>query len=475
MPLSQGDLCYLTAAEALSLFAKRDLSPVELMEAILRRAEVVNPKVNAFGDCFFEDAIAAAREAESRWMQGSARPLEGIPVAVKDAQRVAGQRTTYGSPLYRDHVAQASDPMIGRLQNAGAIIHGRTTVSEFCISGVCFSSMWGRTLNPWNSDYSPGGSSGGSAAALAAGMTLLATGTDMGGSIRVPASACGVVGFKPPHGRNPDGPPLNLDRFSACGALARCVSDICLVQNVVAGQDAQDHDSLSEKLRYTGYVEEIAGLNVACSLDLGYRALHPDVRANTKWAIGRLKDLGCRVETVDLNWNEDIDRLASDWYRLAPAGQMLARAVEKAPEHVFAELVRMVRSWPTEAPGLTPVLDLIQHMSGGFAEIMSRHDVFICPTMAVPAVRADQSMWDESFEIDGRKVNPEFGYSMTHHFNLLGNCPAISLPSGLSRDGVPTGIQIVGRPFDDLAVIRAAVAFEAADKAWYSRGSRPRI
>jgi Asp-tRNA(Asn)/Glu-tRNA(Gln) amidotransferase A subunit family amidase len=120
------------------------------------------------------------------------------------------------------------------------------------------------------------------------------------------------------------------------------------------------------------------------------------------------------------------------------------------------------------------VLELIQRMSRDFAEVTTGHDVFICPTMAVPAVRADQSMWDESFEIDGRKVDPEFGYSMTHHFNLLGNCPAISLPSGLSGDGVPTGIQIVGRPFDDLAVIRTALALEAADKAWYSgSGLRP--
>lgn len=217
MPSSEPDLCYLTAGEALKLFGKRDLSPVELMQAILRRIELVNPKVNALGDCFFDEAIAGARRAEARWIDGTARPLEGIPLAVKDAQHVAGQRTTYGSPLYRENFAQVSDPMIARLEAAGAIIHARTTVSEFCISGVCFSSMWGRTCNPWNLTYSPGGSSGGSGAALAAGMTTLATGTDMGGSIRIPASACGVVGFKPLTGATP------MARFSMLTASAPAV------------------------------------------------------------------------------------------------------------------------------------------------------------------------------------------------------------------------------------------------------------
>ena len=147
-------------------------------------------------------------------------------MAVKDAQRVAGQRTTYGSPIYRANIAERSDPMIERLLAAGAIIHARTTVSEFCLSGVCHSRLWNTTFNPWNRRFSPGGSSGGSGAALAAGMTLLATGTDMGGSIRVPASACGVVGYKPPHGRNPEGPPFNVDRFNHCGPLARSVGDV---------------------------------------------------------------------------------------------------------------------------------------------------------------------------------------------------------------------------------------------------------
>jgi amidase len=470
------DLCYVTARKALELFSSRSLSPLELLEAVLRRIEQVNPRVNALGDCYFEAAQRAACEAETRWRRGTARALEGIPVAVKDAQNLAGTRTTYGSPVYRDNIAETSDPMIERLVAAGAIIHARTTVSEFCLSGVCHSQMWGTTFNPWNTDFSPGGSSGGSGAALAAGLTLLATGTDMGGSIRVPASACGVVGYKAPHGRNPDGQPSNADRLNHCGPLARSVGDIALVQSIIAGQHRGDHDSLRETVAYPHAAEDISGMRVAWSPDLSYRAVHADVRSNTEQAVARLRDLGCRVERVDLGWSDEIDAIASDWYGAGPVGRMLLMAVTKAPALVPRELQRLAEIWRSRQGGVAHVLDLIGGMWHGFGRIMEAHDIFVCPTMSIAAVKANQSMWDAEFEIDGKRVDPEFGYSMTHQFNLLGNCPAISVPSGRDRFGVPTGLQIVGRPFDDETVIRAAWAFEAAGEAWCSRPDlRPRL
>jgi amidase len=321
------DLCYLSAIEALDLFRQRALSPRELVDAIIRRIEAVNPVINAFGDCFLDEAKTAATAAERRWLDGTARLLEGIPVAIKDAQRVAGQRTTFGSPAYRANIADHSDPMIERLLAAGAIMHARTTVSEFCISGVCTSPMWGTTCNPWNFAYSPGGSSGGSAAALAAGMTLLATGTDMGGSIRVPASACGVVGYKPPHGRNPDGEPFNADRFSHCGPLARSVGDVGLVQNIVSGQHPRDHDSLSDKVVVATSPVEITGMRIAWSPDLSYRLIDSDVRANTERAQLVFAKLGCVVDQVDLGWSDRIDRIAAGWYRSSTIGRMIEKAV----------------------------------------------------------------------------------------------------------------------------------------------------
>jgi amidase len=472
--MHEDDLCYLTVREALHQFSGGALSPVELIDAVLRRIERVNPRINALADRYFDEARAEAKRAERRWRDGTARRLEGIPLAVKDAQNMAGRRTTYGSPAYRSNIAALSDPIIERLLAAGAIVHSRTTVSEFCLSGVCQSALWGTTRNPWNPDYSPGGSSGGSAAALAAGMTLLASGTDMGGSIRVPASACGVVGYKPPHGRNPDGPPANLDRLNHCGVLARSVGDIALVQNVIAGQHSRDHDSLPDPPSYPDGAQDISGLRIAWSPDLSYRAADPEVIANSRQALSVLEDLGCIVTACALDWSEEVDRIAADWYRQGHFGTMLLEIARTHPDVLSTDLRRLAAVWQDEGKGVTHVLDLIGRMSRSFTELMQSHDVFICPTMSVPAVRADQSMWDETFEIDGRRVDPEFGYSMTHQFNLLGHCPAMSLPSGRSSAGLPTGLQIVGKPFDEQTVFQTALAFEAAAGPWFAApASRP--
>jgi Asp-tRNA(Asn)/Glu-tRNA(Gln) amidotransferase A subunit family amidase len=244
--MSDDDLCYLTATQARARFRARKLSPVELLDALIARAERVEPKINAFSDRYFEEARQAAKKAESRYMgkRGGPRPLEGIPLALKDVARLAGKRTTQGSLVLKNNVEKVSDPMVERLLDAGAIIHARTTVPEFCLSGVCRTRLFGTTRNPHNLDYGPGGSSGGSGAALAAGTTTLATGTDIGGSIRIPAAVCGVYGYKPPHGRNPEAFPANLDPFNHCGPLARSVADAALFQNVVAGAHPRDLDSL---------------------------------------------------------------------------------------------------------------------------------------------------------------------------------------------------------------------------------------
>jgi amidase len=196
----------------------------------------------------------------------------------------------------------------------GAIVHARTTTSELCVSGICRSPMWGVTVNPWNAGYGPGGSSGGSGAALAAGLTPLATGTDMGGSIRIPASACGIVGYKPPHGRNPDGHPWNLDRINHCGPMARTVADIGLMQNVISGPDPSDHDSLRDRIHLPAEIEDIRGFRIAFSIDLGYRQVDPDVGRNTLQALDVFRALGCEVREVERGWSEKIDADFGRWF-----------------------------------------------------------------------------------------------------------------------------------------------------------------
>jgi Asp-tRNA(Asn)/Glu-tRNA(Gln) amidotransferase A subunit family amidase len=472
------DLCYLSAADAIGLFRSRKLSPVELLSAILARDGSVNSAINGFSDRYFANALNAARVSEKRWATGAAGPLEGIAIAVKDAQRIAGTRTTFGSSIYEANVQTVSDPMIGRLAKAGAIFHARTTTSELCVSGICRSPMWGVTRNPWNLSYGPGGSSGGSGAALAAGVTTLATGTDMGGSIRVPASACGIVGYKPPHGRNPDGHPWNLDAINHCGPMARTVGDIGLVQNVVSGPNPLDHDSLRQTIRLPENPEGIRGFRIAYSIDLGYRQVDSEVAKNTHDALDVFRSLGCAVSEVKLGWTEDIDRAFGHWFYALHVGRSIVRHAEENPGLLSSDMLRLagIIREQSDMSGVVSLLDMKNRMYSEFGPIMEDYNVFVCPTMTIPAVPVDHEMFDADFRIAGVPVDAEFGYSTTHQFNILGNCPVMSVPSGFASNGVPTGLQVVGRTFDDLSVYRACFAYERARGYWYkSRELRPNL
>ena len=234
------ELCYLTGREALARFRDRSLSPVELLQAFIERIEKVNPSINALTETYFDKALVKARQSEARYMKGRPRKLDGLPVAVKDEFRLKGTRRTHSSLVFRDQVDRETDVIIDRLLKAGAICHVKTTTPEFCILGSTHSRLWGVTRNPWNLDITPGGSSGGSGAALAAGMATLATGTDIGGSVRIPASQCGIVGYKPPYGRNPEVPVYNLDFYSHSGPMTRSAADAALMQNVMSGPYNRD-------------------------------------------------------------------------------------------------------------------------------------------------------------------------------------------------------------------------------------------
>jgi amidase len=461
-------LAYLPASTLTKLFARREASPVDAVKAQIARAEKYDKDLVALGDRHFDAALRAAADAEDCYFRGKARPLEGVTLAVKDAQNIGGQRTTYGSLAFVDNIPDTTDPTIERLQDAGAIVLARTTTSELCLSGVNRSSVWGLGRNPWNKACSPGGSSGGSAAALAAGFTTLATGTDMGGSIRVPASACGLVGYKPPHGRNPEVYPNSLDLFCVCGPLARNVADVITMQNITAGQHWRDPHSLARPASISTIFESIRDLRVAYSLDLSYRRVDPEVRRNTLAAIDVFSDLGCQTSEVDLGWTSDIDRVCVHWFNMMWSGQTLVDLLEHRPELLPDFLRTAACDAQASAPGdLVRVYEMIDRMNRSFGRVMADHDIFLCPTMTVPAVLADQDFVARGLTIDGEEVDPEFGYSTTHQFNMLGTCPVASVPSGFSAKGIPTGVQIVGRPFDDATVFKAALAYEEARGSWY--------
>lgn len=457
--MTNRDLCYLPATEVLVRFTSGTLTPSAYLEALIARTEAVNPAVNAYTETFFDTAREAARRADERYATGAQRPLEGLPVAVKDAQRVEGQRTTQGSYALEHNIETRSDPMIERLLEAGAIIHARTTTPEFCLSGVCWSHLWGVTRNPFNLDFGPSGSSGGSAAALAAGMTPLATGTDIGGSIRLPASSCGLVGYKPPHGRNPDGPPANFDRYNHCGFLARDVGDIALAQNIVSGPHPRDHDSLRDRVRLPQSFPS-RPLRVAYSLDFGYMPLDRDVRANTLAALDVFRAAGCTVIQVDPGWDARVDAASMQWYTSMHFGRMPLWVLDDYRDRMTPYAIAAAEAAQAAKPDDVAQSWAFQHdMYQRFGTIMDGADVFVCPTQAIGALPAEHDPLRRDFKVDGQVVDSEYGCVLTHHFNMLHNCPVMSVPSGRDRHGVPTGLQIAGRTFDDMGVFEAAMLY----------------
>jgi aspartyl-tRNA(Asn)/glutamyl-tRNA(Gln) amidotransferase subunit A len=461
--LSQPELCFITAEEALQRFRDRSLSPVDLMKAVIARCESVNPKVNAITNRFYEQALDQAASAEARYQSGvEVRPLEGIPLAVKELHPVKGVTTSWGSKVFEGVVADRTIPAVQRLFDAGAIMHIRTTTPEFAHAGHCHSPLYGVTRNPWDTDFSSGGSSGGSAVAVATGMTTLAEGDDGGGSLRIPASACGTVGYKPAYGRVPG---LLLDTMFESivhiGPITRSVGDAALMLNVMSGQHPDDITSLRDRVVIpTATSGGMQGLRVAFSSDLGFVEVDHEVALNTAEAVRKMQAAGAVVEQIDLDWNESAyDAWVTHW-----EGLFATIAGHHIPQWQY-KMDPFVRSLIHRGFGHSAVrvkqTEMVRSaMWQKLSTVFERFDVLVCPTLAVPALKAEHKNDDAGFTINGKPVDAYLAWALTYPFNLLSQCPAISVPSGMSPQGLPTGLQIVGRPFDDLTVFKAAAAFE---------------
>ena len=474
---SATDLCYMTAGEALALFKARKLSPVELTEAVIARSEAVNPKVNAYTYTFYERALEQARKAEEKYgkTDGRVRALEGIPCAIKDLHPVKGEITTWGSRVYEGVRSEFTAPTVQRLFNAGVVMHARTTTPEFAHTGHCHSPLWGATRNPWNTAYSSGGSSGGAGASVAAGMTTLADGTDGGGSVRIPSSACGIFGVKPSFGRNPVGIlETNLELILHFGPLARSVEDARLMQNVMCGPWEGDITTLRPKLRVPELdkLGGVKGKKIAFSIDLGYFEIDTDVEKNTRAAAEVFRSLGAQVDEIDLGWTMDVyDTWITHWQGLfaSVAGQYLPRWQYQMDPYV-RELLHAgmnhshVRVKQTEF--------VRTQMYARLGNVLKSYDYLICPTLAVPSVDAWHKCDDPDFTINGKPVDAMLQWCLTYPFNLVSQCPVATVPTGFAATGVPTGMQIVGRTYDDVSVFRASAAYESANP-W--RGTRPNI
>lgn len=455
------DLCYLSASEALARFRARDLSPVELLQTQIDRAEKVEGTINAFAQTHYEAALEQARDAEARYARGhDVRPLEGLTVAVKEEAEIAGQPNTLGSIPLRDVVADRTAPFVQRILDAGGIVHARTTTPEFCCAPVTWSALWGVTRNPWNSAFSPGGSSGGSGASLAAGTTTLATGSDIGGSIRIPASFCGVVGFKPPYGRVPEMEGYNLDHYCHEGPMARTVADCALLENVIAGPHPSDVASIRPKLEIPGDLAPIDGMRIALSTNLGCYEPDEDVIANTLEAAARLRQAGAVVEDVSLPWDlVTINRAARIHFGMI-FGPSLRELYERGGDDFTPYARRFYQeSLEVKKSEFVEGLALERQIYQPLGELLEGYDAMVCPTFAVPALLAEYNAGDPTL-VGGRELDDWLDVMMTVPFNIASRCPVMSVPSGLSREGIPTGLSVVGKTYDDLTVFRVAAAHE---------------
>ncbi len=472
-------LHYLGATEALALFRSRELSPVELMEAVIDRTSATNQDINALTETMFDDALAAARTAEARYL-GNQRvdpapasaadsALLGLPVATKEKHAIAGRSLSQGLMAQSGVRAAAHHPVVERILSAGGIIHARTTSPEFSCATVTHSPMWGITRNPWNTDYSPGGSSGGAGAALASGLTPLATASDIAGSTRLPASFTGTVGFKAPYGRIPGLGPLASDWYRGDGPMARTVADTALLANVMAGPHAVDHNTVGQTAPIPTTFAPVEGMRIALCLRLGDYPVAPDVEANTRAVAAALSAAGAVVEEVELPWtSRGIGETIFTHF-----GHLLGPAMEEATagsEDQLASYTRRFMADARAAAGRNSLLDALtaeHRVQAQLAAAMEGFDVLLAPVSAVPALVADGD-YLEGIDVGGVHLEHYWQAHMTAPFNIANRCPVLAVPSGLADVGIPTGVQIVGHPYQDHSVFRVGAAIEQA-RPWAGR------
>jgi Asp-tRNA(Asn)/Glu-tRNA(Gln) amidotransferase A subunit family amidase len=476
-PPRDAGLAYLGATEALAAFAARTLSPVELLEALIDRAAAVGPAVNAFAETLYEEARLEALESERRWADGCARPLEGLPVAAKEAQALLGHVVSDGLAEPLDPApAAASAWALQRLRDAGAVLHARTTTSELCCMPTSHAKRWGATRNPWDLSKGVGGSSGGSAAALAAGLAPLATGTDIGGSIRAPAALAGVVGWKPPHGRVPLEPPGNAETWLHSGALARTVADTALLANAMAGPHPGDPTSLPAALPVPADPGSAAGMRVAFCARPGDLPVEDAVAANAERVAAALAAAGVEVEEVELDWRlEELNEAMWGHGDTGRAAAALAREEERpgSLSPYAVECFERSLAAAAEIPAARRV-DLERRLRASVFGLFERFEAIVLPTMGVAAMEAGEDYVERPLHADGAPLDHFCDAALTPIFNIASSCPVLTVPSGLASvadpgttvdgdpsPGVPTGVQVAGPPAEDAVAFRLAAAIES--------------
>ena len=452
-------LNWLNARKLAKAYGKRQISPVEVAKACLAQMATHESAINAMTLIDAKTTLAMARASEQRWMKGrQLGALDGVPVLIKDLLLVKGWPTLRGSRIVDrvgpwDHDA----PAVARLREAGCVFAGLTTTPEFGWKGVTDSPLTGITRNPWNLALTPGGSSGGSAAALAAGYGPLAIGTDGGGSIRIPAGFTGTFGLKPSFGRVPAWPLSPFGTVAHVGPMTRSVADAALMLNEMAKPDNRDWFSLPyTPVDFSKFDQSLKGLRVAFSPDLGYVEVAADVARLVKSAVGKLKQLGAKVTLVDPGFADPAPCFRVLWW--SAAGNMLGGL----PPDKLALLDPALAEVVQQAASIT-VQDIFEAnkargvLGTKMRLFMENFDVLITPTLPITAFKAGLMQPDDP-DSHGKWVN---WTPFTYPFNLTQQ-PAASVPCGFSSSGLPVGLQVVGKMFDDATVLKVCAAYEAA-------------
>jgi Asp-tRNA(Asn)/Glu-tRNA(Gln) amidotransferase A subunit family amidase len=457
------ELCWRSASDLAEMIRRRELKPSELMAATIARIEALNPLLNAFCATRFDEALEEARAMDDEIARGAEiGPLAGIPLGVKDLEDVAGMATTYGSIPFKHNLARTDSVEVARLKAAGAIVVGKTNTPEFGHTAFTRNRLFGASRNPWNPERTPGGSSGGSGAAIASGMTPLATASDWGGSIRIPAAFTGSFGIKPTQGRIPMGPRLGLTQWvdlATLGPITRTVRDAALFLDAAAGYDPSDPSSLpAPASSYSTVLERAPSrMRVAFHPDFG-RAVDANVRRAARVAAMVFKELGHELTILD----EPVIETADAW-RTIGGPQSLAGLSGYLEEHredygrAFLASVESAAKVSWRAYG--DAYRLRTQFNEWLRGIFERFDLMLTPTLPIAAFSATGP---PPKEIEGRPINdPMLALVFTYPFNLSGH-PAASVRAGMTDDGLPCGLQIVAERHRDDLVLQAAHAYEQA-------------
>ena len=456
------DICQLSAVELARLIRTKDLSAREAVGAHLAQIERVNPGLNAIVTLVADRAMERARLADEDLANDrEIGPLHGLPIAHKDLQPTNGIRTTFGSPIYRDFVPAEDSLLVERLRRAGAIVVGKTNTPEFGAGSQTFNPVFGATLNPYDRTRTCGGSSGGAAVALATGMLPIADGSDMGGSLRNPASFCGVVGLRPSPGRVPSWPTTTAwSTLSVVGPMARSVADVALMLSGIAGPDARSPIAIDESgSRFAAPLErDFKGVRVAWWKDLGGVPVDRRVRAAVDAQRRVFETLGCIVDEGEPDFT-DFDAV----FKTMRAIDFLAGVAPRVDGH--RDQVKETILWEIERGERLTVSEIVwaetkrTELYHRMRQFMERYEFFVLPTVQVPPFSVDQPYVTE---IDGVAMGTYIDWMKScYYISIVGN-PAISVPCGVTPEGLPVGLQIVGRHRDDWGLLQMAHAFESA-------------